>query len=81
MKENTVKELYESCRNDRGGITDIICLTKFGKGCTSYLDFIHAIGDNGVTTFDIQFKFEVEDPFVLDDPKLLSCNEEFNGMS
>ncbi|KAL5248779.1 hypothetical protein ACHWQZ_G017834 [Mnemiopsis leidyi] len=79
VKEEIGRELFESCRHDSSGITNLICITKYGRDCASYLDFIHAIGDNGVTTFDIAFKFLVEEPFVLDSPELLSCEQNYNG--
>ena len=79
VKEEVGRDLFESCRHDSSGITNLICITKFGRDCASYLDFIHAIGDNGVTTFDIAFKFLVEEPFVLDSPELLSCEQNYKG--
>jgi hypothetical protein len=81
VKEDVGKQLFDSCSSDSSGITRLICLTKLGKDCTDYKDFLHAIGDQDVTTFDIEFKFEVkeEEPFVLDAPELLSCEEKFKG--
>ena len=43
--------------------------------------YISYSGDNGVTTFEIDFQFVESDPFILDTPALLNCNSKFDGQA
>eukprot|EP00116_Pleurobrachia_bachei_P003480 sb/3463742/ len=81
VEERVGQELWNSCKDNSGSIITIICQMKYGRACDNYMEFAVAIGESQATSFTINFEFEASDPFQLDSPGLLTCDETFQGES